>query len=452
MFRFSAVLVCALCFCSITTNGTTSGQTSAGPASVSTAGGHQPAAEQASAQPDLTQASSDELMNVYHQLRSLQAGNLSGVAEGVTWKRDAGAFTFKSGRITFAAPVAGNIVAAVFIGEGTFELNPPTTIDQNQISRFTHEPKLVDGFREAVFFFTDGSWQDLQKLVYARSGAPAPEAAKALESVQKRIAAEFNPWWENEHQGRFPIRNLAARMLADLCDPYSRGFFLADIKSEHHNELFYHISWNREQLLWSMAARDEEVSLMHYSGSTYFEWWSGFHVAAEYGSHAHPEHRSLLAHCIDEQITAEIGKDRQLSATATMKFEVTAEAPRVLPLNLEGVLRISAVTDESGAKLAFIQEDRKLDSDPWIILPKAAETGRSYTVKIAYEEDSNRDTRVIFEKGSGLYYVTDRESWYPSFGAFDDRVRFHLKFSSPKKFKFIATGTAARVEQSWRRA
>lgn len=123
-----------------------------------------------------------------------------------------------------------------------------------------------------------------------------------------------------------------------------------------------------------------------------------------------------------------------------MEFEVPSDSVRVLPIDLEGVLRISAVTDEAGKKLSFIQEDRNRDSDPWIILPEPAMSGRVYKIKIAYDEDSTHDSRIIYKQGEGLYYVTARESWYPSFGAFDDRTAFTLHFSSPKKFRFVATG------------
>ena len=112
-------------------------------------------------------------MRVYGQLRSLQGSDQSGVAENVAWKRDAGTFTFKDGKIAFAAPVAGRVLAAVFTGQGTFELDPPTAIDKRQIARLAKGPKLEDDFREAVFFFTDNSWDELQKLVRVRPGGDA---------------------------------------------------------------------------------------------------------------------------------------------------------------------------------------------------------------------------------------------------------------------------------------
>ncbi len=389
---------------------------------------------------DLATAPSGDLLKMYAKLRRLAASDQGAVAENVVWKRDAGTFTFKDGRLAFAAPVEGRVLAAAFTGEGIFELNPPTATDRHQIERFTKGEKLRDSFKEAVFFFTDGSFDELQKLVNIRSGVDTQAAGKLLESAQKKYQEEFNGWWENAVQGRPAMRNLAARMLADLTDPTSRGFFLADLKTEHHDELLFHISWNRDTLLLPFFATDEEVMLVHYKHGQYHEWWSGFHLAEEYAKSPHPEHRALLAHCRQEHIEAEVSKDNHLSAVSTVEFEVPGGPLRVVPLSLAGVLRIGSVLGAAGNKLAFIQEDRKLDSDPWVILPEPAASGRTYTMKIAYEEDSTRESRIVHQQGSGLYYVVERESWFPSFGAFDDRGQYTLHFRSPKKYTFVATG------------
>ena len=396
---------------------------------------------------DLSKAPAEELLRVYEQLRQLRAGDQWAIAENVVWKRDAGTFKFREGRFTFAAPVQGRVVAAVFIGQGTVELNPPTLIARRQISRFTREPKLEESFRKVVFFFTDDSWAELQKLMKVQANGDPQAAAKPLESAQKEFAESFNEWWENRRRGNFPMRNLAARMLADLSDPSSRGFFLADIEGEHYGDLLYHVSWNRDPLVLPGFANDEEVLLLRYRRDNYFEWWAGFHLEEEYRRATFPEHRALVAHCRQERIEAEISSDNRLSAKADMEVEVPGGPLRLLPLNLNGVLRISALTDDAGNKLAFIQEARHLDSDPWVILPKPATATRVYKLRIAYEEDSTRDSRIVHQQGAGLYYVTARESWFPSFGAFDDRTRFVLHFRSPKKFKFLGTGRLVKSEK-----
>jgi hypothetical protein len=394
---------------------------------------------------DLSKAPAEDLLKVYAQLRQLHSGDQWATTENVVWKRDAGTFTLKAGRITFAAPVEGRVLAAVFQGAGTFTLAPPTPIDQRQIARVTKGPRLQDEFKEAVFFFSDDSFVLLEKVLALRTGA---EPRAELAAAQKECAENFNSWWANQTKGNFPMRNLAARMLADLTDPSSRGFFLAYFKAERAGNLVYEVSWNRDPLLLPYAGRDEEVTLLHYNPGNYYEWWAGFHLAEEYARSAHPEHRTLLAHCRQTRIQAEVGKDNRLAATAEIEFEVPGGGTRVLPFMLSGVLRISSVQDAQGNKVSFIQEARELDSDPWLILPAPAVAGRPYTVKVAYQEDSTRDSRVIHQRGSGLYYVTSRTSWFPSFGAFDDRTKFQLQFRSPKKFKFAATGRPTKAEKS----
>jgi aminopeptidase N len=80
-------------------------------------------------------------------------------------------------------------------------------------------------------------------------------------------------------------------------------------------------------------------------------------------------------------------------------------------------------------------------------LPEPAKPGTSYKMKIAYQEDSTHDSRIVFQQGSGLYYVGARESWFPSFGALDDRTNFVMNVQSPKKYNFIASGELVKSEK-----
>jgi len=143
---------------------------------------------------ELATAPPEELLRVYAQLRQLKTGDQWAAAERVSLKRDAATFTFTSGRLTFAAPVEGHVLAAAFEGQGIFEFNPPTPIDQGQLSRFTRgAPKLEDPFRKAVFFFTDDSWGEFQKLVKVQTGgtptAHAPPCFREIADITLPVSS-----------------------------------------------------------------------------------------------------------------------------------------------------------------------------------------------------------------------------------------------------------------------
>jgi hypothetical protein len=410
---------------------------------------------------DLSTSSSQDLIAIYKQLRSLQAGDAAS-CENVEFQRDSAKFTFIAGRLTFSAPVAGRVLAAYYQGEGKFELEPPSDIDKRQIARFAGGPKLEDTFSEAVFYFTDDTYSELSKLVKIK---PAPARAQSpFASSQKKYADSFNSWIDNTRKGYPVMKNMAARMLADLTESSSKGFFLADFKAKKSGDLLFHISWNRDSLLLPYEAKDEEVMLLHLNPGAYFEWWSGFHLAAEYAKSRHPEHRELQAHSEATSIDLQVANDNRISATAQMEFTV-AEPARILSFNLNGILRIGSIEDESGNKLSFIQEDRNLDSDPWVILNQPVNSGEKHKIKISYTEESTRDTRIVNEQqlGGGHYFVVSqiwdaplltghvhafpRVCWFPSFGSYDDKTRYEIRARSPKVYKFIGPGIQTASEK-----
>jgi hypothetical protein len=160
---------------------------------------------------DLSTVPSQDLLNVYQQLRNIQGSSQYASVEEVVFKRDVATFTFHSGYLTFAEPIAGQVLAAQFDGEGVFELAPISPVDQRQIARFAEGPKLVDTFHEAISLFTDGTFAELGKQIRVRVGEKARSTDFA--SRQKQYAENYNDWTENQRKGNPAMRNIAARML-----------------------------------------------------------------------------------------------------------------------------------------------------------------------------------------------------------------------------------------------
>jgi len=204
---------------------------------------------------ELSTASSEDLLATYKQLRAIPGGTDSATVSNVVLKRDAATFTFVSGKLTFAAPIAGRVLAAKFQGEGTFELVPPSFADKHHISALTGKPKLTDSIKEAVFFFTDDTYAELAKALKMEQTAADP---KLFSSSLKRFSENDNDWPDNQRKENPTMRNVPARILADLTDPSSKGFFLADFKGKNSGSLLLDISWNRDSLLLPEERKDEE--------------------------------------------------------------------------------------------------------------------------------------------------------------------------------------------------
>jgi hypothetical protein len=62
---------------------------------------------------------------VYAQLRSLKMTGETAAVNGMTIHRDAATFIFNRGEFHFTEPIQDKVVAAVFIGDGEFQLAPP---------------------------------------------------------------------------------------------------------------------------------------------------------------------------------------------------------------------------------------------------------------------------------------------------------------------------------------
>jgi hypothetical protein len=371
----------------------------------------------------------------YRQLRDIKLGS-SYHCDNFTLPLDVGTFEFKSGTITFLAPVNGMETGAIFLGQGHFTLKPVLALDtQEMIRRSGHEIAEED-FTEVVFRFSGSMAAQFSKI--KNSPVATPGAADGV----------FEQWKSKvRHRREVPdgftdgilqdetMDNVDADVLSAVYNPKHPGFINAYMTGTPHKDLRYFIRARTGAI--PQLGSPEEVGLINCSGS-------GMDDGIWYSQHLYSELKAKTASSQEDRrlfsthryvIETVIGKNAHFASQAKITFEPLVAGDRVLKFGLLPTLRVARVVDENGKDLHFIQEDRKHDGSFYAVLDEAPEMGKEHSITVEYGGD-----KVLYDAGGGSYYVGARESWYPNLNGFGEKALYDLTFKVPKSNVVISVG------------
>ncbi|MBI1898936.1 MAG: hypothetical protein HYS04_20750 [Acidobacteria bacterium] len=341
------------------------------------------------------------------------------LVENLTFQRDAGDFRLKKGLLSFTGPVLGRVAQAVFQGEGEFFLKPPLQLERDYLVAVTGKPTLAETFQQAVFLFTDLTYQEF------RSGV----SAAPLDPRARDLLREFRERMRKEREGS----NLDAEILADLYNSSRPGAFRAFIRGRRYDDLrFVHAPLGAVPEL----PAPEEVAVINAdpesreAGILYHAHFVPEYEKGTAGSHEDKRKVAAEAYRIDTTIA---GNER-LTAKTHVRLKAVAGGDGVIALGLLPALRVTRVA-LAGREVPFIQEDRRQDGDFYIVLPEPLVRNGSYEMEIEYQGD-----KVIADAGGGNFAVGARTSWYPSLNSFQDRATYDLTFRVPKRYTLVSVG------------
>src|SRR5688572_2911987 len=156
----------------------------------------------------------------YDALRAARPDGRVVPVSQLSLQKDAYRLTFRSGAMHFLTPVAERTWGAVFVGDGTYELDPATAAERRHLALVTGEKefdKLTDTFDSMVLFFTDGTAREIEQHAAIKQGPPDAKARSAYEEHLKVQKTKYQV-------------NLHLRVLRDLLDRRSdEGVFLAAV-------------------------------------------------------------------------------------------------------------------------------------------------------------------------------------------------------------------------------
>ncbi|HVH69535.1 MAG TPA: M1 family aminopeptidase, partial [Candidatus Dormibacteraeota bacterium] len=344
----------------------------------------------------------------YVLLRNITLGSEAVSVTNFDLKRDAGRFRLNSGTVCFVPPVNGKVTGAVFAGEGTFLLNPPTEAERKSLKYLTKEDEFNERFERLVLRFTDSTYDEIKKAGTAVSGG-----------------CDAGPLKDSQNTTRHKIKhNLEAELLAEVLSPEPRGLFVAFIHGKHYDD--------KELFELDPNTNSDQVDFWTYDENKWGDWASfNFtepHAKGTVGRTIRIEHHEL-----DNTLE----KSGALNGKATTTFVSERNGLRVVPFSLFHTLRVQSVTAD-GQPLSFIQEDKNGDADFAVILPKPLAAGEKFSVTTTYS-----GKEAVSNEGGGNYFPIARHNWYPNSvgSSFGEYASYDMTFHIPKGMKIAATGT-----------
>jgi hypothetical protein len=355
----------------------------------------------------------------YQQLRNIGLSGESIAIEGVDLKRDAATFHLRSGTVCFVPPVQGQVTGAVFVGDGSMTLDPPSASERRSLKLLTKSDEFNENFQHLVLRFTDATYDELNKA----GGRTTPGGCDAglLKDSQNTMRHKLH-------------YNLDARILENVLRA-GGGLFVAFVHGKRYDDkLLYVIDPNG-----APEAFSEEVGLLTYDENKEGVW-AAFRMSNEYKLKLGDRARASRIHIDSQDLDTTIEGSARLSGKAKTTFAALRDGARAVPFDLFPTLRVQSVLGPDGQPLSFVQEDKNDDPDFYVLFPKPLSRGEKCTITTTYE---GKD--AVVNAGNGNYYVSGgaRDSWYPgnASSGLADYTNFDMIFRIPKGMKMAAAGS-----------
>jgi hypothetical protein len=336
------------------------------------------------------------------------------------WVRGDVSFYLNEGVLSFAAPVGGRTIAAVFTTEGVEAgdaeviVSPQGTGERASLAYFTKTPNLDEHFSEALFLFTDDTHGEILKQIEAAGATKSPESIAALVSKWQPLLREV--------AGDIDVPIVSSLLSGD---PPGLGIFDAIIGGRTLGS--FDVMYDPHQL--------EATTVGHVGmvdGAPRFQVWTSF--APRRRTIPLPEDRFG----IDEyRIDAAIQPDLRVNAVSRFRVTPRTSTDRVLDLELSQLITVrSASIDGQPAEVLQLQSVRGANENDvgrfLVVASHPLAAAKTVEVEIHF------DGSFVKDEGDGIYFVEARNVWFP----YDplQPAKVDLTFRCPANLKIVSSG------------
>lgn len=391
-------------------------------------------------------AQSESGKEIYTQLKAFGLTGGSREVSNLVLVRDRAVMTFTSGTFYFAAPVAGKVEGAVFVGQGTFRADvPPSEFEKSNVKRLLDADVVQSDFKTAVLRFSDDTFDIIGKDKGA-NGAGFAQAQKLASELEPRILKETGA-------------NLSARIALSIVNRETPGVFYANFDGGRLDRFsfLFDPQTRTPTHAFDINAGEKGIIFAHKSAIYDNEIWLAFYGADDYksGTVSYSDINDLVdIEAYKMNVDLRTPKSR-LGVSADVSMQTLAPNLRAIPFSVGGGLseyqderlkkqmRLKAVR-LGGKAVDFVQED--WESGYTVFLPEA--TGAK-NQKIELEFDLEGDfmqqpeiaqTGAVMPTTSKCFYPASTTDWYPQHG-YLDRATYEITFRHQKNLKVATVGT-----------
>lgn len=329
----------------------------------------------------------------------------------LTVQRDVGALRLKSGKLYLCAPIDGKVVAAVFVGDGSFAFRPPIDVERDHLRRFFQTDAIDDSFTSAVLFFTDITARELDTRATFKPGEVSSDASNALKDFVSSLVDSDNG-------------EIDPSFIRALIGSRADSLFVAAVDCQRHGRLYFSID----------QTEDEEVSLQrlardHVVGDFTREIISQHHLQDEYMTPTMAVDTTVDFMIDRYRIASRIGTGLEFSAAYDVDITMVRDVAWTF-FYLMPELVIDSMRWSSGERAEFYRAE-----DSYVVwLRNSPGLKRGATARLsmrAHGEPLGRSYNTVYLKSSSL--------WYPR-NDFLRHTPAELVYETPQQFMFASAG------------
>jgi hypothetical protein len=327
--------------------------------------------------------------------------------------RGTGTITLESGTLSLARPVNGRVVAAMFVGTGSFRFTAPTPIERGQLDRLVGDSTVNAKIKRVFFLFTDSTLAELERSVKFGPQAPVSAAARlandALVYIKPGEDESFGP-----------------ELMLPLLNNSPAGAFYAHIDRDGGNPVMLQID----------PFSTEPVRLL--TKARRVGWLRTTESAAQFGSAPVPTDGSDVKspyavpdYRVDATFTRTGMGEARFAAITTLQITASEAVGPWLPFYLAPGITVDSATVSGGSAVAF--QKAKGGTMLWLRLPAPLPAGGSTTVRLVYGGD-------LIDRYGDFFFLKSSSVWYPRPLDSRQRANFDLTFHTPESYRFASVG------------